>query len=199
MFDIGATQTAKMTGLNRNTVNRYFHIVRQKIAAYCETVTPLQGSVEVDESYFGGKKKGGKRGRGAAHKVPVFGVLKRGGSVYTQIITNANKVQIRPIIKRMVTKGSTVYTDGWRAYHGLIVDGYKHYRINHSETYGIGHNHINGIECFWGWAKRRLTKFCGLSRDHFHLHLKECEFRFNNRHLTEKELYEKLMTIVKKF
>ena len=105
VFDIGATQTAKMTGLNRNTVNRYFHIVRQKIAAYCETVTPLRGSVEADESYFGGKKKGGKRGRGAAHKVPVFGVLKRGGSVYTQIITNANKAQIRPIIKRMVTKG----------------------------------------------------------------------------------------------
>ena len=89
MLDLSATQIAKMTRLNRKTVNRYLQIIRQKICVYCENVTQMQGEVELDESYFGGKKKGGKRGRGATHKVPVFGVLKRDGKVYTQIIKNA--------------------------------------------------------------------------------------------------------------
>ena len=198
-LDLSATQTAKMTGLNRNTVNRYLRMLREKIAIYCEQCAPMYGEVELDESYFGGKKRGDKRGRGVTNKVPVFGILKRGDQVYTQIIRNASKAEIRPIIKRIVAKDSTIFTDGWGAYDGLVLDGYKHYRINHTETFGQGKNHINGIENFWGWSKRRLTKFCGVSRDHFHLHLKECEFRFNNRHLIEKALYEKLVAIVKRF
>ena len=188
-----------MTGLNRNTVNKYLRIVREKIALYCEQCTPMQGEVELDESYFGGKRKGDKRGRGVTNKVPVFGILKRDDKVYTQIIRNASKAEILPIIKRIVRKDSTVYTDGWKAYDGLVLDGYKHYRINHSKTFSDGKNHINGIENFWGWSKRRLTKFCGVSREHFHLHLKECEFRFNHRHLSEKELYATLCLIVRKF
>ncbi len=122
--DLTATQTAKVTAINRNTVNHYYHIFREKIALYQELVNRgFKGEVELDESYFGGKGKG-RRGRGTA-KIPVFGILKRNGRVYTQVIRNATKPEIRPIIKHFVHSGSTVYTDRWSTYDGLAVDGYK--------------------------------------------------------------------------
>ena len=196
-LDLSATQIAQAAGVNRNTVNRYVNIIRERIAQHCEQTSLFSGEVELDESYFGGRKKGDKRGRGAPNKVPVFGILKRDGKVYTQVIRNASKSEIRPIIKRLVGHRSTIYTDKWRAYDGLVLNGYKHYRINHSKTLGSGTRHINGIENFWGWAKRRLTKFCGVSRKHFHLHLKECEWRFNHRHLSASQKYDMLMKMVR--
>jgi len=82
-----------------------------------------------------------------------------------------------------------VYTDGWASYDGLVLDGYKHHRINHSKEFAKNKtNHINGIENFWGWTKLRLSKFKGVNRKNFHLHLKESEFRFNHRELNSKEL-----------
>lgn len=118
---------------------------------------PLDGAI-----HFGGKKKG-RRGRGTA-KTPVFGVCKRNGKVYTQIIKNASSAEIRPIINRFVKPGSTVYTDKWRAYDGLVLNGYEHHRIDHekgnySDQKG---GQINGIESFWAFAKRRLQKFNGI-------------------------------------
>ncbi len=189
--DLSATQTARMTGLNRKTVNDWFRTFREKIAAYQEASNGgFSGEVELDESYFGGprKKKHAKdrrkRGRGAENKVPVFGIKKReGGKVYTQIIKNASKQELLPIIRRIVKKHeTTIYTDKWRAYDGLVLDGYKHQRINHSKTYSNRRGtHVNGIENFWSYAKRRLSKFNGVSRKTFYLHLKECEYRYNNK------------------
>ena len=73
----------------------------------------FSGAVELDESYFGGKRKGkDKRGRCTIDKVPVFGIKKRDGKVYTQIIKNASRAEIKPIIKRLIAKDSTIYTDG---------------------------------------------------------------------------------------
>ena len=200
-FDFTAKTVSELTNLNRNTVNRYFTLIRKSIANYQEHTTQFSGEVELDESYFGGKRKGkDKRGRNTVDKIPVFGIKKRDGKVYTQIIKNASKAEIKPIIKRLIAKDSTVYTDGWRAYDGLVLDGYKHYRINHSKEFSKGKtNHINGIENFWGWAKLRLSKFKGLSRHTFYLHLKESEFRFNNRQLTKQELYAKILTIVRDY
>ena len=120
--DLTATQSSGITGLNRNTVNRYYNLFRKKIAAYQESINkPLKGEIELDESYFGRKNKG-QRGRGTS-KTPVFGILKRNGRVYTQIIRNASPYEIRPIIKKFVRKGSVVYTDGWMAYDGLVLNG----------------------------------------------------------------------------
>ena len=80
-------------------------------------------------------------------------------------------------------KKSTIYTDKWRSYDGLVFDGYKHYRINHSKEYSDGKgNHINGIENFCPFAKQRLSKFHGLSRNNFYYHIKECEFRYNKKY-----------------
>lgn len=192
--DLTATQTSNLLGLNRNTVNRYYHLFRQVIAKYQEAINQgFEGEIELDESYFG-QGKFSKRGRGTT-KIPVFGLLKRNGRVYTQVIKNASAAEIRPIIRRLIKKDSTIYTDQWQAYHGLVLDGYKHYRINHAlEGYAtMKRTHVNGIENFWSYAKRRLRKFNGVTPKDFYLHLKECEFRYNER----GNLFEKMTEILK--
>ena len=136
------------------------------------------GNVELDESYFGGKRKG-KRGRGAGGKVPVFGILKRGGKVYAQIISDAKKETLMSIIHNKIKPDSIVYTDCFASYNSLDVSGFKHYRINHSKLFVDKNNHINGIENFWNQAKRHLRKYNGIPKKHFNLFLKECEWRFN--------------------
>lgn len=182
-LDLTASKTAALLGINRNTVNRYFNLFRQQIAANHSVFQPFTGEVELDESYFGAKRVRGKRGRGAAGKTPVFGVLKRDGNVYVEVVKNCSREQLMPIIQGKILEGSTLYTDGWKAYDGLILNGYDHYRVFHSANeFARGKNHVNGIESFWSFAKRRLAKFNGLTDDKFILHLKECEFRFNHRH-----------------
>ena len=131
-----------------------------------------------DESYFGGARKG-KRGQGAAGKVPVFGLLKRGGRVYTKIIPDASSSTLIPIIESKVVLDSIVYSDCWKGYNVLDVSEFKHYRINHSKLFADKQNHINGIENFWNQAKRHLSRFNGIPRESFELFLKECEWRFN--------------------
>ncbi len=87
-----------------------------------------------------------------------------------------------PIIQGKILEGSTIHTDGWKAYDGLILNGYDHYRVFHSQNeFARGKCHVNGIESFWSFAKRRLAQFNGLSDQTFYLHLKECEWRFNLR------------------
>lgn len=175
-----ARTTAVLVGVNKSTASYYFHRLRELIFKAVEDETPFSGEIEVDESYFGGKRKG-KRGRGAAGKVPVFGLLKRGGKVYTKIIPNAKATTLMPIMQERIMPDSVVYTDCLSSYNVLDVSCFKHYRINHSELFADRKNHINGIENFWNQAKRHLRKFNGVPTDHFHLYLKECEWRFNNQ------------------
>jgi transposase-like protein len=181
-LDLTAVQTSKLLGFDRNTVNRYYHIFRQAVQelAKLERKEFLQGEVEIDESYFGARRVRGKRGRGAAGKTPVFGVLKRDGKVFTQIVKNCGKDELMPIIQGKVLSETKIYTDGWKAYDGLVLNGYEHYRIFHDENeFARGKNHVNGIESFWSFAKTRLAKFRGSKN--FSLQLLECEFRFNHR------------------
>ena len=195
-LDLTASQITNATGLNRNTVNRLCRIVREHIATVCESATPLQGVVEVDESCFGPRRVRGKRGRGAGGKTIVFGVLKRGGKVYTQIVPNVTRAILQRIIKAKVSSENVVHSDGWGGYDGLVDLGYrKHYRVNHGHNeFARGKSHINGIENFWGLAKVRLAKFRGVHQQTFYLHLKECEFRFNHRH---DDLYPILLSLFK--
>ncbi len=176
-----ARVAADLLRVNRKTAAYYYHRLRKVIVMkLTEGATEfLSGDIEVDESYFGGARKG-KRGRGAAGKVPVFGLLKRGGKVYTKIIPNAKASTLMPIIQEKVIPDSIVYSDCWRGYNVLDVSEFKHYRINHSKLFADKHNHINGIENFWNQAKRHMRKFNGVPREHFPLFLKECEWRFNN-------------------
>ncbi len=176
-----ARVAADLLRVNRKTAAYYYHRLREVIVMkLTEGATEfLSGDIEVDESYFGGARKG-KRGRGAAGKVPVFGLLKRGGKVYTKIIPDAKASTLMPIIQEKVIPDSIVYSDCWRGYNVLDVSEFKHYRINHSKLFADKHNHINGIENFWNQAKRHMRKFNGVPREHFPLFLKECEWRFNN-------------------
>ncbi len=182
-LDIDAQKIAKLTGLNRNTVTRYIRLIRERIVELCNRSSPFSGEVEVDESYFGARRIKGKCGRGAGGKTPVFGILQRGGKVYTKIVPNCARKTLQAIIHGKVNPDSIIHSDHWRGYSGLVDMGYKkHYRIRHGHNeFAHGKNHINGIESFWSYAKRRLEKFHGIPKSTFNLHLKECEFRFNNR------------------
>jgi transposase len=173
-----ARTAAELIGVNRNTSTKFFRKFREIIASNIEDNSLLEGEIEVDESYFGGRRKG-KRGRGSAGKVPVFGLLKRKGKVYTKVISDAKSKTLMPIIHQKIVPDSIVYTDTFRSYNALDITHFKHERINHSKLFADKKNHINGIENFWNQAKRHMRKFNGIPKQHFYLYIKECEWRFN--------------------
>ena len=149
----------------------------------------------------GARRVRGKRGRGAHGKTIVFGMIKRHGKVYTQIVKSSSAKELLAIVKDKVPKESCIYTDTFRTYDGLVNMGYKkHYRIvpiyRDKDEFAKNHNHINGIENFWGLAKVRLSKFRGMHKSTFYLHLKECEFRFNHRH---ENLYDLILTMLRNY
>ena len=170
---------ANLIGVNFKTAAYYFHRLREIINQATEHEAPFSGEIEVDESYFGGTRKG-KRGRGAGGKVPVFGLLKRGGRVYAKAIPDTKGKTLMGIIQDKIVPDSIVYSDAYQSYNVLDVSEFKHYRINHSKLFANKQNHINGIENFWNQAKRHMRRFNGVPRKHFPLFLKECEWRFNN-------------------
>ena len=194
-FVAGTTARAagEIAGVNRNTAASYFMRLRRLIAMHLPSYR-LSGEVEADESYFGGVRKG-KRGRGAAGKIAVFGLLKRNGKVYTAIIPNARTETLMPIIEERVEPDSIVYTDMFWAYNALDVSDFHHHRIDYSRLFAKQGNHINGIENFWNQAKRHLRKFNGIKPEHFYWFLKECEWRFNGGN--HKELLTRLNSWVK--
>ena len=197
-LDIEAKKSAELTNLNRSTVNNIYRKLRERIAELCEAESPFtNGEVELDESYFGARRVRGIRGRGARGKIPVFGMLKQGDKVYTQIVKNCSISELLPIIKGRTDTGAIIYSDGFKSYDGLVNYGYKrHYRVKHGENeFALGHNHINGIENFWGLCKVRLAKFRGVHRHTFYLHIKECEFRYNYRN---QNLYLTLLKNLRK-
>lgn len=177
-----ARAAALVVGVHRNSATLFYHKLREVITAQLHAETPelFSGEVEVDESYFGGKRKG-KRGRGAAGKVPVFGLLKRGGRVHVVVIPDARSKTLLPIIEARIQPDSIVYSDSFAAYDILDVSQFRHLRINHRKRFAEARNHINGIENFWSQAKRHLRRYNGIPRQHFPLYLKECEWRFNTR------------------
>ena len=199
--DLTAQQIALFSGISRNSINKILKRIRARIAKNCEQESPFEkGEVEIDESYFGAKRIRGLRGRGARGKTIVFGIKKRQGKVYTQIIKNCSKTEILPLINSKIGKETTLFTDGFKTYDGLVDLGYKkHYRVYHgnnefAKKEGQIKSHINGIEGFWGIAKVRLSKFRGMDKNTFYLHLKECEFRFNYR---QDNLYLLLLKMIR--
>ena len=157
-LDLTASDTARLTGISVRSINTLFLKLRQRLAAECEQQTPFDGVVELDESYFGAKRIRGKRGRGAGGKTIVFGVLKRGDKVYTEIVPDASKATLQKVIRGHISIESVINTDGWRGYHGLIDMGFaKHLRVYHGQNeFARGAQHINGIESFWSYAKHHL-------------------------------------------
>ena len=197
--DIKATKIANLTGISRISINKILKNIRILMSQECENISKFSGEIEIDESYFGAKRVRGKRGRGASGKQPVFGMLKRDGKVYTQIVKNCSANELIPILSEFSELDeSVIYSDCWKAYDGLVDYVAKaHYRVKHSKNeFANGKNHINGIENFWGYAKHRLAKFKGIKKENFLLHLKECEFRYNTKTIQEN-LYQKLLKLIR--
>jgi transposase-like protein len=195
-LDLEATKIAHLTTLSRRTVNRFVQALRLRMAAACEQQARFRGTVELDESYFGRRRIRGKRGRGAGGKTIVFGLFKRNGYVYTEIVPNAQKATLLQVIRGRVAPSSVLHSDGWRGYDGLVDLGYrKHFRVQHdANVFATRRAHINGIESFWSTAKARLARRRGVRREYFYLHLKESEFRFNHR---RDNLYRVLLELVR--
>ena len=170
--DLTAIQIAQVAVLNRNTVNRLLQVIRERIALACEAESPVSGEIEVDESYFGARRVRGLRGRGARGKTIVFGLFKRQGRVYTEIVPDCSRATLQGIIRGRVDPESVIHSDGWRGYNGLVDLGYqKHYRVQHSENeFANERSHINGIESFWAYAKTRLVRFRGMQKHTFYFH-----------------------------
>ena len=154
-----ARTAASLCGVNRKTAALYFLRLREIIAYELEAegAAMFGGEIEVDESYFGGRRKG-KRGRGAAGKIPVFGILKRGGKVYTKIIPDASSATLIPIIERKVVPDSIVCSYCWRCYNGPDGSEFSQLRINQSKLFTERKNHINWIENLWYQKKRHERK-----------------------------------------
>ena len=195
--DLTASDTSRLSSISIRSINNIYLKLRKRIVQECEQLAPLKGVIEIDESYFGPHRIRGKRGRGAGGKTIVFGIFKRGDKVYTEIVPDASKASLVKVIRGHVSIDSIIHTDGWRGYNGLVDVGFaKHFRVRHGENvFAKDNQHINGIESFWSYAKRRLVKFNGVPRSNFLLHLKETEFRFNHRN---KNLYKVLLKLLRK-
>lgn len=204
--DTGDRCAAKRAKVSPNTANLYYRHFRELIFKSLRKAPRFYGVVEIDQKAFGGR--GSKRMKAylkhlqkslpyseymekariarKEHKTLVFGILQRGGAVYVQSIKKADKRTLMPIIRLVVEQGSTVCTDKWRGFTDLGLDGYTHQSVNHSIEYSDRKGvHINGIESFWSFAQRRLTKFNGIAISTFPLHLKECEWRYNTKDIAK--------------
>ena len=201
-MDFPAVKTSELTGLNPKTTQDWYRYIREAIAGHqeAERQEVFTWEVELDESYFWPTRARWKRGRWAGMKTIVFGLLKRNWKVYTEIVPDVKARTLVPIIRGKVEPGTEINTDGWPAYDGLVDVGYeKHYRVHHwANEFARGKQHINGIESFWSYTKRRLSKFNGIKKAYFYYFLKESEFRYNCRVL-EKDTYKVTLKILRNF
>ncbi len=180
-LEVSVRKMASQMALAYNTVYNAVKTIRLAIISHADDAEELlAGEIELDESYFGGRRKG-NRGRGAAGKVPVFGILERNGKVQVTVVHNVTAQTLIGLTVKTVRRGSIVYTDKFGSYNSLMFCGYRHLKIDHSKRFSSGKVYVNGLEGFWSWAKERLIKHHGISKENFPLYLKELEFRYNNR------------------
>ncbi len=180
-LELSIRKIAQQLRLSYNAAYKAVHTIRAAILAQpTDGDVSLRGEVEVDESYFGGKRKG-KRGRGAAGKVPVFGILEREGRVFVEVLPTTRAKDVLALTVKKVRRGSIVYTDRYKSYDALMFCGYRHLRVDHGKYFSRGRVYINGLEGFWSYAKERIMKYHGVSPLRFPYYLKELEFRYNHR------------------
>jgi transposase len=191
-LDTSVRESAKQLGLAYNTVYHLYQTLRHAIIISDSENGSFSGEIEMDESYFGGRRKG-NRGRGAAGKVPVVGILERGGKVKVEVVGDVKGDTLLELAIKKVKRGSLIYTDRFRSYNGLVSYGFKHRRIDHGKKFANGKVYINGIEGFWSFAKERLMKYHGVNPKKFPLYLKELEFRYNHR---DRDLFNDLLQVL---
>jgi len=172
----------------------------------------FEGTVEVDETYLGGQKKNknkrqlrkekemfgkeSKRGWGTT-KQPVFGILCRNGLVFAELVDDTEAKDLIPIITRKVKAGTKICSDTYRSYTGLAAAGYVHRTVEHKlKEYVRGKNHINGLEGFWGFLKRKLASKGGVRRIYLPLFLGEYVWRYNHRKEKLEEQRSRLVHLI---
>ena len=190
-LEVSVRKMSLQLGLSYRAVYGAVNAIRMAILSHAEDATTLLGGeIELDEAYFGGRRKG-NRGRGAAGKVPVFGILEREGRVHVSVVPDVSAATLLTLTIKKVRRGSVVYTDKFGSYNSLMFCGYRHLKVDHQKVFSSGKVYINGLEGFWSWAKERLIKHHGVSKNYFPLYLKELEFRYNNRH---EDLFDQVAT-----
>jgi len=206
LLEQSSQNIAIRTGIDRKRVLRALTWIRRALAKDVPAV--FSGTVEVDETYVGGhwknKRKsirdlGTKRGRGTK-KQPVFGILCRNGLVWAEIVENVEAATLQPLISSKVKKGSIVCSDMWRAYTGIASRGFVHRLVNHGDReYSDGKgNHINGLEGFWGYLKRKLAVKGGIRREKLYLYLGEYVWRYNHRTEGDKVKLKRILELLEK-
>jgi len=197
---------AEQTGFKKQRVLRALTKIR--LAMINDVPDIFSGTVEVDETYIGGQWKnkrksvrdqGTKRGRGTK-KQPVFGILCRNGTVWAEVVEDVEADTLQPLISQKVSTGSTVCSDTWKAYTGIAARGYVHRLVNHGERqYSDGKgNHINGLEGFWGFLKRKLSSKGGIRRTKIPLYLGEYVWRYNHRSDQERIKIQRIIQLLEK-
>lgn len=181
-LDLTGTQTAELTGLNLNTVDRIFNKIRVRILENCRAIFPQQTGHMADAGLTGPRCGEGRPSCGAGGEAIVFGLFEHEGKVYTEIVPDAKAAILQPIIRGQADIADVLHTPGWRGYSGLVDWGYeKLFRVHQGNDVLSSGRGGHNIERFWSYAKRRLAKFKGIPKNKFELHLKETEFRFNAR------------------
>ena len=194
------------SSLERRRVMRALTVVRRALTKDVPEI--FSGTVEVDETYLGGQWKnkrktirdmGTKRGRGTK-KQPVFGILCRNGTVWAEVVDNVEAGTLQPLISKKVSIGSIVCSDTWKAYTGIAARGYVHRLVNHGERqYSDGKgNHINGLEGFWGFLKRKLVSKGGIRKEKLPLYLGEYVWRYNHRNDSDKDKIKRIIKLLEK-
>lgn len=205
---VSSYQLARDLGITQKTAWNMLHKIRQHMSI--ENKHTLTGEVEIDESFVGGKNKNRHKdkkvekcqGRSYKDKVPVFGILERGGKAIAKVVPNTQSKTLVPIIKNNVEKGSVVYTDGWdyTGLHGMYiqrsVDHEKHF---YGMTYATDKGEIivvstNGIENVWSHFKRMIIGiYYHVSKEHLQRYVDEYIFRFNTRRYTDSQRFKLLL------
>lgn len=184
---ISAKQIQRETGVTYKTAWRMFRQIRSLLS---ESDMQLEGeAVEVDEAYFGGKRKngGGRRLRndkGETVKSAVVGMVERKGRVRASVVADTKSATLLETVREHVMPASTVFTDEYLSYDGLkhMKEGYQHKRINHSKVYVMGDVHTNTIEGFWSLVKRGIGGvYHQVSHKYLQTYLDEYSFRYNRR------------------
>jgi transposase len=191
---ISAKQLERELGVTYKTAWRIAKLIRQELMTQDDE--PLDGEVEADETYVGGRRRGTKRGRPGedSHKTPVFGMVQRRGRVAAMPVRNVKAKTLMPHVRKKVLPRSVVYTDELKSYDGLTRSGYHHERIHHAEqVYVSGNVHTNTIDGFWSLVKRGINGvYHAVSAKHLHGYLNEYTYRYN--HLGKnQEQFKKLL------
>jgi transposase len=179
---VSGKEIQRQLGCSYETAWRMGHEIR-KYMGKIDGQGPLDGDVEADEAYLGGKRAG-KQGRGAGGKAIVFAMQDRDGELISKVVPDAKGETLKREIEAHVVKGSTIHTDEWRAYHGLDERGYKHSKVRHGKgEYARDGSHVNTVEAFFGILKRSIrSTHIAVSPKHLPKYLAEFEFRQNLRH-----------------